>query len=145
MLVDSDQDEKRKADMQNLIKSNASLENRQGKIVNQSRITRFGKFLRKYSLDELPQLFNVLKGEMSLVGPRPCLPYEFDVYDEWHKKRLEVKPGCTGLWQVSTGGKGNFDDSVVLDLYYNQNISLWYDMQLILKTLPVMLKGMGDD
>ncbi|MBL7073652.1 sugar transferase [candidate division KSB1 bacterium] len=110
---------------------------------NDPRITKFGKFIRKYSLDELPQLFNVLKGNMSLVGPRPCLPYEWDAYDRWHKRRLDVRPGCTGLWQVSSRSEVGFDDSVILDLYYIQNMSPWFDLQLILKTIPTMITGYG--
>ena len=113
------------------------------KIVNEARITRVGRFLRKTSLDELPQLINVVRGEMSLVGPRPCLPYEWDHYDEWHKKRMTVTPGCTGVWQVSARNQVGFDDMVVLDLYYIQNSSLLMDVQLILKTIPVMLFAKG--
>ena len=113
------------------------------KIVNEDRITLVGRFVRKTSLDELPQLINVLRGEMSLVGPRPCLPYEWDNYDEWHKKRMSVIPGCTGVWQVSARNEVGFDDMVVLDLYYIQNASLLLDFQLILKTIPVMLFGKG--
>jgi lipopolysaccharide/colanic/teichoic acid biosynthesis glycosyltransferase len=113
------------------------------KIVNESRVTSVGRFLRKTSLDELPQLFNVLKGDMSLVGPRPCLPYEWDHYEEWHKRRLSVIPGCTGVWQVSGRSAVGFDDMVILDLYYIQNTSLFLDLQLIFKTIPVMVFGRG--
>lgn len=113
------------------------------KIVNDSRVTWIGKILRKYSLDELPQLFNVLMGDMSLVGPRPCLPYEFENYDEWQKRRLSVIPGCTGLWQVSGRSEVNFNDSVIMDLYYINNITPWLDLQLILKTFPVMIFAKG--
>jgi lipopolysaccharide/colanic/teichoic acid biosynthesis glycosyltransferase len=113
------------------------------KIVNESRVTRVGRFLRKSSLDELPQLFNVLKGDMSLVGPRPCLPYEWEHYEEWHKRRLSVMPGCTGMWQVTGRSVVGFQDMVVLDLYYIQNASILLDFGLLLKTLPVMLFGSG--
>jgi undecaprenyl-phosphate galactose phosphotransferase len=106
-------------------------------------ITPIGRILRKTSLDELPQLFNVLIGDMSLVGPRPCLPYEYEAYDEWHKRRLSVLPGCTGLWQVFGRSETGFDEMVVLDLYYIGNISPILDVQLILKTIPVMLFGRG--
>jgi Sugar transferases involved in lipopolysaccharide synthesis len=85
----------------------------------------------------------VLKGEMSLVGPRPRQPYEYKVYDEWHKRRLSVLPGCTGLWQVSSRSQTGFDDMVLLDLYYIENISPWFDLQLMLKTIPVMVFGKG--
>jgi lipopolysaccharide/colanic/teichoic acid biosynthesis glycosyltransferase len=91
----------------------------------------------------LPQLFNVLKGDMSLVGPRPCLPYEWDHYEEWHKRRLSVMPGCTGMWQVAGRSVVGFEDMVVLDLYYIQNASVLLDFGLLLKTLPVMLFGSG--
>lgn len=113
------------------------------KIVSDARITGIGKFLRKYSLDEMPQLFNVLKGDMSLVGPRPCLPYEFENYDTWQKRRLAVLPGCTGLWQVSGRSNVNFNDSVIMDLYYISNVTPWLDMQLIFKTIPVMVFARG--
>ena len=113
------------------------------KIVNNSRITSIGYILRKYSLDELPQLFNVLKGDMSLVGPRPCLPYEYQHYDEWQKRRLSVIPGCTGLWQVSGRSAVSFNDSVIMDIYYINNITPWLDLQLIFKTIPVMIFAKG--
>ncbi len=113
------------------------------KIVNESRVTPVGRFLRKTSLDELPQLLNVLKGDMSLVGPRPCLPFEWDHYEEWHKRRLSVMPGCTGMWQVAGRSVVGFEDMVVLDLYYIQNASVLLDFGLLLKTLPVMLFGSG--
>jgi len=146
MVVGSDNDESRKKEMVDLIKGNGNNCSKiSTKVVNSSKITKFGKFIRKYSLDELPQLFNVIKGDMSLVGPRPCLPYEYEVYDEWHKRRLDVRPGCTGLWQVSARSEVNFDDSVVLDIYYIQNISPFFDLQIILKTIPVMLKGKGGE
>ena len=88
------------------------------KLRKDSRVTRIGRFLRRHSLDELPQLFNVLLGQMSLVGPRPCLPYEWEAYKPWHKRRFSVKPGLTGLWQVAGRDGVSFDDMVVLDLYY---------------------------
>jgi len=113
------------------------------KIVNDPRITPIGSILRKTSLDELPQLFNVLKGDMSLVGPRPCMPYEWDEYDKWHQRRLSVTPGCTGLWQVSGRSAVGFNDMVVLDLYYIDNMSPLLDVKLILKTIPVMFFSKG--
>ncbi len=113
------------------------------KIVNNARVTRSGKWLRQLSLDELPQLFNVLRGEMSLVGPRPCLPYEWDQYEEWHKRRLSVLPGLTGIWQVSGRSVVGFEDMVILDLHYIQNASLALDVRVIMKTIPVMLFGTG--
>ena len=113
------------------------------KIVDGSKITKVGRFIRKTSLDELPQLLNVIKGDMSLVGPRPCLPYEWEHYDEWHKRRLSAIPGCTGVWQVSGRSEVTFDDMVILDLYYIQNRSLLLDLQILLKTIPVMALGKG--
>ena len=114
------------------------------KIKNDSRVTAIGRFLRKTSLDELPQFWNVLIGEMSLVGPRPSLPYEFEVYDIWHRRRvLEVKPGVTGLWQVSGRSRTCFDDMVRLDLRYSQSWSVWLDIKILLATPRAVLSGDG--
>ncbi len=113
------------------------------KITDDPRVTRIGKFLRKTSLDELPQLFNVLRGEMSVVGPRPCLPYEWEQYDEWHRRRFSVIPGCTGLWQVSGRSAVDFNDMVILDLFYIDNMSPLLDLKIIFKTIPVMLLAKG--
>jgi exopolysaccharide biosynthesis polyprenyl glycosylphosphotransferase len=113
------------------------------KIINEDRITWIGGLLRKTSLDELPQLLNVLKGEMSLVGPRPCLPYEYENYDEWQKRRVDVIPGCTGVWQVWGRSSVSFKESVVLDLYYINNMSPWFDFQIMLQTLPAIVTGRG--
>lgn len=139
----SDNDPDRVERMKDFISAGKSAASRSTKIINEKLITSVGRFLRRTSLDELPQLFNVLKGEMSLVGPRPCLPYEYEAYKEWHKRRLSVIPGCTGLWQVSSRSEGGFDDMVLLDLYYIDNQSPWLDLQLILKTIPVMILGRG--
>ena len=113
------------------------------KIMNDTRVTSVGRFLRKTSLDELPQFINVLRGEMSLVGPRPPLSYELAHYKEWHRGRLAVKPGLTGLWQVSGRSTVPFDEMVMLDLYYIENWSLALDLKIILRTVPVMLFGLG--
>jgi len=113
------------------------------KVINNSRVTWIGKLIRKSSLDELPQLFNVLQGEMSLVGPRPCLPYEFENYDEWQKRRVSVIPGCTGVWQVWGRSSVSFKESVVLDLYYINNMSPWFDLQIIYQTIPALLAARG--
>jgi lipopolysaccharide/colanic/teichoic acid biosynthesis glycosyltransferase len=114
------------------------------KIKNDPRVTRFGKFLRKTSMDELPQFFNVLKGEMSLIGPRPPVPYEFERYDVWHRRRvLEIKPGITGLWQVSGRSRMSFDDMVRLDLQYARSWSLWLDLKILLQTPAAVLMGDG--
>ena len=104
------------------------------KITNDPRVTPIGRFLRQTSLDEFPQLWNVLRGEMSLVGPRPPVRYEFEVYDVWHRRRVfEVKPGVTGLWQVSGRSRTCFDDMVRLDLRYSQTWSLWLDLKILLR------------
>ena len=113
------------------------------KVINNSRVTWIGKLIRKSSLDELPQLFNVLQGEMSLVGPRPCLPYEYENYDEWQKRRVSVIPGCTGVWQVWGRSSVSFKESVVLDLYYVNNMSPWFDLQIIYQTIPALFAGRG--
>ena len=113
------------------------------KIRNDPRITPVGKFLRRTSLDELPQFWNVLNGDMSLVGPRPPLPNEVAQYEEWHKRRLDVSPGLTGLWQVSGRSELTFDEMVMLDLYYIENWSPWLDIWIMLKTIPALLTARG--
>lgn len=114
-----------------------------GKVKDDPRITKTGKFLRRTSLDELPQFLNVLRGEMSVVGARPPIPYEVEEYDIWHRKRLDMKPGITGLWQVSGRNRLTFDEMVKIDLYYIENWSLWLDLKIILLTLPAVLRGDG--
>ena len=104
-------------------------------------MTRVGRFLRRSHLDELPQLINVLRGEMSVVGPRPPIPYEVEVYEPWHLRRLSVVPGLTGLWQVRGWGKLSFDDGVALDLEYIKNRSFLVDVQIVLRTLWQILRG----
>ncbi len=113
------------------------------KIQDDPRLTRVGRFLRRTSLDELPQLWNVLRGEMSLVGPRPPIPAEVAGYKAWHEKRLEVRPGMTGLWQVSGRSLLSFDEMVLLDIYYIENWSLWLDLKILLRTVPQVLFGNG--
>lgn len=113
------------------------------KIRDDPRRTRVGRLLRRTSLDELPQLFNVLKGEMSLVGPRPALPLEVEQYEDWHRRRLDISPGMTGLWQVSGRSELTFDEMVMLDLYYAENWSLWLDLQILFKTIPTVILGTG--
>jgi len=114
------------------------------KMIDDPRITPVGKIIRKTSIDELPQFFNVLKGEMSLVGPRPPIPYEVEKYEPWHLRRiLEVKPGITGLWQVDGRSKTSFDDMVRLDLRYVQNWSLWLDLKILLKTVKAVIWSKG--
>jgi exopolysaccharide biosynthesis polyprenyl glycosylphosphotransferase len=114
------------------------------KLTNDARITRVGRFLRKSSLDELPQLLNVLKGEMSLVGPRPPIPYELAAYQLWHRRRvLELKPGITGLWQVNGRSRIKFDEMVRLDLKYAETWSPWLDIKILLRTPRAVFAGEG--
>jgi len=114
------------------------------KITNDPRVTSIGRFLRKTSLDEFPQFWNVLRGEMSLVGPRPPVPYEFEVYETWHRRRvLEVKPGVTGLWQISGRSRMSFDDMVRLDVRYSQCWSLGLDLRILMATPRAVLGGEG--
>lgn len=114
------------------------------KIKDDKRITRVGKFLRRTSLDELPQLLNVLKGEMSLVGPRPAIPYELAAYQTWHRRRvLETKPGITGVWQVTGRSRVRFDDMVRMDLRYALAWSPWLDVKILLRTPLAVIRGSG--
>jgi lipopolysaccharide/colanic/teichoic acid biosynthesis glycosyltransferase len=107
------------------------------------RVTPIGRWLRRFSLDELPQLFNVLYGDMSLIGPRPAMPYELELYQEWHRHRLDAPPGITGLWQVSGRNRLSFEEMVQLDIEYIEEWSLAGDMGILLRTLPAMLQGSG--
>ncbi|MCT4777081.1 MULTISPECIES: sugar transferase [Exiguobacterium] len=113
------------------------------KMKNDPRVTKIGRFIRKTSLDEIPQLINVIKGEMSLVGPRPPLPREVMLYEEKHFQRLTVKPGCTGLWQVTARNEVGFEEMVNLDLLYIKERTLLLDIKLILKTIQVMVLKKG--
>jgi lipopolysaccharide/colanic/teichoic acid biosynthesis glycosyltransferase len=114
------------------------------KISEDPRVTRFGRLLRKTSFDELPQLINVLKGEMSLVGPRPPIAYEVEAYRTWHLRRVfEAKPGITGLWQVNGRSRTTFDDMVRLDLRYARNWSLWLDLKILLQTPEAIVSCKG--
>jgi len=112
-----------------------------GKVKDDPRLTRIGKWMRRYSVDELPQVINVLKGQMSWVGPRPPIPYEVRLYKPWHRARFRIKPGVTGLWQVSGRTRLHFDEMVRLDVFYIENWSPWMDMKILLKTLPVVMRG----
>jgi len=112
------------------------------KIVNDPRITRVGRFLRKTSLDELPQIWNVLRGNMSLVGPRPT-SFNASTYSLWHTARLELKPGLTGLWQVCGRNDLDFDERVRLDITYRRNQSLWLDLQILFRTVGAVFTGRG--
>lgn len=113
------------------------------KIKDDPRITRVGKFIRKTSIDELPQFFNVLKGNMSLVGPRPSSRMEVDDYSNYDKKRLSVTPGCTGLWQVSGRNNIGFKEMVELDIAYIKKKSIWFDFKIMLKTVVIIINSRG--
>ena len=113
------------------------------KIRNDPRLTRVGRFIRRYSLDELPQLINVLQGEMSLIGPRPNLPSEVEQYQDWMTKRLSVRPGLTGLWQVSGRSDLTFDEMVLLDIYYVENWTMGLDLNILLRSVPAVLQARG--
>ncbi len=111
------------------------------KVTDDPRITRVGRFLRRTSLDELPQLWNVLRGDMSLVGPRPPLPGEVASYDLWHRRRLSMKPGITGLWQVRGRRDPDFNHWVEDDLEYIDRWSLWLDVKILARTIPAAFEG----
>ena len=140
-MKNDNKNEIHKVHLKNIIEGNKSVE----KITNDLRITMIGKLLRKYSFDEFPQLINVIKGDMALIGPRPCLPYEYEMMDDWHKRRTKVIPGMSGLWQVLGRNKSDvsFNDSLILDLYYIDNLSFWLDIKIFFKTIPVVLLGKG--
>ena len=113
------------------------------KIKDDPRVTKIGHVIRKYSLDELPQLWNVLIGDMSLVGPRPPLPSEVEEYTDYDKQRLTVMPGCTGLWQVTRRSEADFDEMVWLDIVYINHSGAWEDLKLMIKTVLVMIHPNG--
>lgn len=113
------------------------------KVKKDPRLTRMGWIIRRFSIDELPQLINVFRGEMSLVGPRPPIPAEVEKYEDWHHRRFEAIPGMTGLWQVSGRSKLSFDEMVTLDIFYIENWSVKFDLAIILRTIPVVLIGWG--
>jgi exopolysaccharide biosynthesis polyprenyl glycosylphosphotransferase len=113
------------------------------KMEDDPRVTPFGRFLRKSSIDELPQLWNVLVGDMSLVGPRPPIPSEVQHYDPWHRRRLSMKPGLTCIWQISGRNRIDFEQWMQLDMQYIDNWSLWLDFQILVRTIPVVLTGLG--
>ena len=148
MRADASEDVHRETYSKNIAGSgdaNTGIESRRvfGKVPNDDRITRVGRWLRRSSLDELPQLINVLRGDMSVVGPRPPIPYEVREYDIWQRRRLDMKPGITGLWQVSGRNRLTFDEMVRIDLYYIENWSLWLDLKIILLTLPAVWRDDG--
>ena len=136
MVVDA---EKKLRELRNLNELNGPV----FKIKNDPRVTPVGKLIRKFSLDELPQLINVFKGDMSLVGPRPPIPDEVVQYERWQRRRLSMRPGITCIWQVTGRNKIDFDEWMKMDLEYIDNWSLNLDLKLLLKTVPAVLTGNG--
>ncbi|MBN1565359.1 MAG: sugar transferase, partial [Anaerolineae bacterium] len=116
---------------------------RHPKVENDPRITRVGRWIRRFSIDEVPQIFNILRGDMSWVGPRPATPNEVELYEPWHRQRLRVLPGLTGLWQVSGRSEVPFEEMCLLDIYYIENWSWRLDIQIILRTVPLVLIAHG--
>jgi lipopolysaccharide/colanic/teichoic acid biosynthesis glycosyltransferase len=113
------------------------------KMRDDPRVTKVGSFLRRFSLDEVPQVLNVLRGEMSLVGPRPLPLRDYRLLEDWHRKRYLVLPGMTGLWQIAGRSDLEFDDLVRLDFYYLENWSIWLDISILLRTIPAVAAGKG--
>ncbi len=143
MTVGADQDQSRAEAIQKHIQGSA--DDPQNKIINTAHVTPVGKFIRKWAIDELPQLFNVIKGDMSLIGPRPVPEGEHNLCDEWHKKRFEIKPGCTGLWKVYAAKAGvSFNETVLYDLYYARNMNPLLDAYIVFMTVWVILSGRAD-
>ena len=126
-----------------LMEQTSGIDPRLFKMEDDPRVTKVGRWLRRYSFDELPQFWQVLKGEMSVVGPRPQLPEEVDQYEDWHRQRLFATPGLTGLWQINGRSDLSFDEMVRLDLYYAEHWSLWLDIKVMLRTVPAVLRGSG--
>ena len=145
VVPEADDVERRRARFQSYVEGNnpSDAADVPKKVIETSRVTPVGRFIRKFSIDELPQLWNVLRGEMSLVGPRPCLPYEADFYTGWRDQRFSVKPGLTGVWQVFGRGRVGFDESAAMDVFYVYRRSLGFDLYLIYKTIGVVLSGRG--
>ena len=121
----------------------APTDGKSAKMERDPRITGLGRILRKASLDELPQLINVLRGEMSLIGPRPCIPYEAELFQEWHRRRFAALPGITGWWQVKGRNRVSFDDAMRMDIYYVDHLSFWLDLQILIFTPFAVLTGKG--
>jgi lipopolysaccharide/colanic/teichoic acid biosynthesis glycosyltransferase len=141
MYVDSDISTHQKH-FSDLMKSNGPMKKLDVK--SDRRIIPFGKILRVCGLDELPQLLNVLKGDMSLIGPRPCIPYEYEQYQRWHRQRVDATPGLTGLWQVSGKNRTSFVEMMRLDIAYAKRRTLWMDLWILARTGPAMLVQVWD-
>lgn len=147
-MVDTENESKHRAYVHELITNGRAAGNNGEaqpvyKFVDENRLTPIGRLLRRTSLDELPQLINVFRGEMSLVGPRPCVPFEYELYKDWQKGRLDVTPGMTGLWQVTGRSLVTFEDMVLMDLFYIANWSFLLDLKLLVRTVPVVIWGKG--
>lgn len=143
MAVGADQDQSRNADIKSFIQNgDGQVAN---KVVNTAYVTPVGKFIRKWAIDELPQLFNVLKGDMALVGPRPVPQNEYDMEDEWHQRRFDIAPGCTGLWKIYAAKTGvTFNETVLYDIYYARNMNPALDLLIILGTVLIIFTGKAD-
>ena len=142
MYVDPAAEELRKQKMVKFMKEGVKA-NGSGKVVDESQVTPVGRFLRSTSLDEIPQLINVMLGQMSIVGPRPSLPYEYENMEEWQRERFRALPGCTGFWQVYGRGRTSFDEMCMMDIYMIENMSPWFYLQIVLKTIPVLILRKG--
>ncbi len=144
MAVGADQDESRNEQIKDFIQNQQDGE-KLGKVVNTAYVTPVGQFIRKWAIDELPQLFNVLKGDMALVGPRPVPPGEYEHEDEWHQRRFHISPGCTGLWKLYATKDGvTFNDTVLYDIFYARNMNPAMDLMVIFGTVWIILKGKAD-
>lgn len=144
MAIGADQDESRNEQIKDFIQNQQEGETL-SKVVNTAYVTPVGKFIRKWAIDELPQLFNVLKGDMALVGPRPVPPNEYEMEDDWHQRRFRINPGCTGLWKLYATRDGvTFNDTVLYDIYYSRNMNPALDLMIIFGTVWVILTGKAD-
>lgn len=142
MVADAD-NAKHEEHIQAYVRGELDAEQDEIKLSGDARVTKIGRILRRTSLDELPQLINILRGEMSFVGPRPVPTYEVDEYDTWHGERLHAMPGLTGPWQVYGRGRVTFDEQMQIDIDYVRTRSFWLDVKLFLLTIPAVLKGDG--
>lgn len=142
MYTGADQDPQRNAEIEDYLKSGEKVAR---KTINIGQVTPVGRFIRKWAIDELPQLFNVLKGDMSLIGPRPVPQGEYEMTDEWHKRRFDIKPGCAGLWKIYASRDGiSMNDTTLYDIYYARNMSPFLDLYIVFATIWIVLTGRAD-